>query len=104
MAITHRVYRKCLIWHTARSLIQRLSLLLAGWMLSMLLSAIMAKDWAAGFRLGVTALGTILILSAALFYMGRRSGMAAEYAEEACREELCTLYMPAFTRTIFSKK
>lgn len=92
MAITHRVYRKCLIWHTARSLIQRLSLLLAGWMLSMLLSAIMAKNWAAGLQLGVTALGAILILSAALFYMGRRSGMAAEHAEEACREELCTLY------------
>lgn len=92
MITAHRVYRQCLIWHTARSLIQRLSLLLAGWMLSMLLSAIMAKDWEAGLRLGVTALGAILILSAALFYMGRRSGMAAEHAEEAYREALCTLY------------
>lgn len=92
VASFHKIYRKCLIWHTARSLTQRLSLLVAGWLLSALLSAVMAQDGEAGLRLGVAALGVILILSASLLYLGRRSGKAAEQAEESCREELCTLY------------
>ena len=92
MVFFHKVYRKCLILHTARSLVQRVAVLLAGWMLSALLSAIMAQDWQAGLRLGVTALGVILIFSVSLLFLGQRSRKATEHAEESCREELCTQY------------
>lgn len=88
----HKIYKKCLIWHTARSLLQRLSLLLTGWILSALLSAIMAQDWQVGLRLGLTALGVILILTVSLVFLGRQSRKVSEQAEESYREELCTMY------------